>query len=68
MSNFMPSETKRFLPRGPPWITKPLKTLLNKKNKLLKNYKKHGYKEEDNIRLEAFRIECQKAVEMAKLS
>ena len=25
MSNFFPSETKRFVPRDPPWITRPLK-------------------------------------------
>ena len=48
MSNFIPSETKRFVPSDPPWITNPLKTLLNKKNRLFKNYKKHGYKEEVN--------------------
>ena len=31
MSNFIPNETKRFVPRDPPWITKLLKTMLNKK-------------------------------------
>ena len=67
MSNFIPNETKRFVPRDPPWITKPLKTLLNRKNRLFKNDKKHRYKE-DKVRLVAFRIECQKAVEAAKLS
>ena len=49
-------------------ITKHLKTLLNKKNRLHKNYKRHGYKADDKVRLDAFRIECQQAVEMAKLS
>ena len=52
----------------PPWITKPLKTMLNRKNRLFKNYKRHRYKEEDKARLEVCRIECQKAVETAKLS
>ena len=28
MSNFIRNETKRIVPRDPPWITKPLKTLL----------------------------------------
>ena len=60
MSNFIPNEIKRFVPRDPPWINKPLKTLINKKNRLFKNYKKHGYKEEDIVRLDAFRIECKK--------
>ena len=30
MSNFIPNETKRFVPCDPPWITKSLKTMLNK--------------------------------------
>ena len=67
MTNLIPNETKKFLPCGPPWITKPLKTMLNRKTRLFKNYKKHRYKEEDKVRLEVFRIECQKAVESAKL-
>ena len=68
MSNFIPNETKRFVPRDPPWITKPLKTMLNRKNRLLNNYKKHGYKTEDKIRLEALRIECKQTVETSRLS
>ena len=68
MSNCIPNETKRFIPRDPPWITKSLKTMLNRKNRLFKNYKKHRYKEEDKVRLESFRIECHKAVETAKSS
>ena len=68
MSNFIPNETKRFIPRNPPWINKPLKTMLNRKNRLFNNYKRHGYNAQDKIRLDAFRIECQQAVETAKLS
>ena len=68
MSNYIPNETKIFVPRDPPWITKPLKTLLNRKNRLFKNYKKPRYKNEDKVRLDAFRIECQSAVEAAKSS
>ena len=68
MSNLIPNEIKKFVPRDPPWITKSLKTMLIRKNRLFKNYKKHRYKEEDKVRLEVFRIECQKAVELAKLS
>ena len=47
MSNFVPNETKRFVPRDPPWINKPLKSMLNRKNRLYKRYKRHGYREED---------------------
>ena len=68
MSTFIPNEIKGFVPRDPPWMTKSLKTMLNRKNMLFKNYKKHRYKEEDKVRLEVFRIECQKAVETAELS
>ena len=68
MSNFIPNETKWFVSRDPPWITKLLKTLLNRKNRLFKSYKKHGYKIEDKDRLDAFRKECQQAVETAKLT
>ena len=31
MSNFIPNEIKRFVPRDPPWVTKALKTMLNRK-------------------------------------
>ena len=40
MSNFIPNEIKRFVPRDPPWITKALKTMLNRRNRLLTNYNK----------------------------
>ena len=62
MSNFIPNDIKRMIPREPPWFTKPLKTMLKTKNRLYDNYKKHGYKEEDKLRLEDFRKECQVAV------
>ena len=39
----------------------------NRKNTLFNNYKRHGYKDEDEVRLDAFRIECQQAVETAKI-
>ena len=68
MLNFIPNEIKLNSPCDPPWITKHLNTLLRKKNRLYKNYKRHGYKADDKIRLDAFRIECQQAVEMTKLS
>ena len=68
MSNFIPNDTKRIVPRDPPWITKPIKTLLNKKNRLFKNYKKHGYRIEDKDRLDTFRLECQQAVGTAKMT
>ena len=68
MSNFIPNETKIIIPRDPPLITKPLKTLLNRKNRRFKNYKIHEYKAEDIARVDGFHIECQKAVETDKSS
>ena len=68
MSNLIPSEVKRIVPRDPPWITNPLKTVLNRKNRLFKNYKRHGYKLEDKVRLDNFRNERQEAVKTAKLT
>ena len=65
---YQPTETKRFVPRDPPWITKPITTLLNRKNRLYKNYKKHGYKIEDKDRLDTFRSECHQLIEAAKLN
>ena len=44
-----------------------MKTILNRKNRL-SNYKIHGYKDEDKVKVDAFRIECQQAVETEKLS
>ena len=66
MSTFVPNETKRIIPRDPPWISKSLKTLLKKKNRLFSAYKKHGYRFEDKERLDDFRAECKEAIESAK--
>ena len=46
--------------------TKALKTMLDKKYRFFKSYKRRGYKIEDKT--DAFRIECQQAVESAKLA
>ena len=66
MANFVPHETRNIIPRDSPWITRQLKTMLNRKNRLYKNFKRHGYKEDDRLRLDVFRAECQIAVETAK--
>ena len=68
MSNFIPSDVKKITPRDSPWINKSLKSLLRKKNKIYHNYKKHGYREEDKVKLEAIRTECHESIEAAKLS
>ena len=68
LTNFFPSEAKRFVPRNPPWITRSLKNMLNRKNRLYKNYKKHRYKDDDEVKLDIFRYECHQSVEDAKSS
>ena len=68
MSNFIPHDTKKFIPRDSPWINKTLKSLLRKKDKIYRNYKKHGYKEEDKNRLDAIRTECNDAIVEGKLA
>ena len=42
--------------------------MLNRKNRFFKNYKRHGFKLEDEVRLDNFRKKCQEAVENAKLT
>ena len=51
-----------FHPPPEAFSKEALKTLLKKKNRLYYNYKRHGYKDEDKLRLEAFRTECKEAV------
>ena len=66
LSNFVPHDIKKIVPRDPRWITKTLKTKLKQKNRLYKNYKKHGYREEDKLRLDKFREECKLDIHVAK--
>ena len=42
--------------------------MLKKKDKHYRNYKKHGYREEDKVTLEALRNECKVSIEAAKKS
>ena len=42
--------------------------MLNRNNRFFKNYKIHGYKLEDKVKLDNFRKEWQEAVENAKLT
>ena len=40
---------------------------MKKKDRLYRNYKRHGFRSEDKIRLDDLRKECQDAIESAKL-
>ena len=66
MTNFIPNEIKTINPREPPWLNKPLKSMLKKQNRLYQNFKKHGYKNDDRLRLDIFSEECKTAVAKAK--
>ena len=58
----------RITPRDPPWINCHLKTMLNRKNRFFKNFKRNGYQAADKIRLGNFRQDYQDAVEQAKFN
>ena len=58
MSNFIPNKMIKINPKDPPWINKNLKTMLNRQQRLYRNYKRHGFKPEDKIRVDSFREEC----------
>ena len=66
MSNFVPNEVKRVIPRDPPWINKELKAKLNHKNRFYKKYAKGGYKDDDKEQLENLRMDCKTSIDMAK--
>ena len=68
MSNYIPNEIIKIRPRDPPWITPTLKTLLNRQNRLYKNFKRHGFKPVDKIRVDNFNVECMNAIREAKES
>ena len=61
MSNFIPNEIKKIVPRDPPWTDRNLKSMLKKKDKHYRNYKRHGYREENKATLEALRTECKES-------
>ena len=66
MSNFIPSKVIKVNPRDPPWIDGDLKRMLNRQQRLYQNYKRHGFKSEDKVRVDRFRDECNIAVQNAK--
>ena len=66
MSNFIPNKTIKVIPREPPWIDKALKNMLNRQQRLYRNYKKHGFKPDDKSRVDVFRSECNMAIKKAK--
>ena len=66
MSNFIPNKTTKVEPSDPPWISKTIKSMLNKQHRIIKNYKRHGYSDVDKMRLDTFREERDKTIEKTK--
>ena len=46
-SNFVPNKIVKINPRDPPWISGELKRMLNRQQRLFRNFKRHGCKPED---------------------
>ena len=63
MSNFIPNKLVRITLSDPPWITKPIKTMLCKQNR---QYQRHGFRLEDKASVDAFRQDFERAVLSAK--
>ena len=66
MGNFIPNKVIKIIPRDPPWIDNHLKTMLKQQQRLYRNYKRHGFKVEDKVRVDKFRDECNLAIQNAK--
>ena len=66
MSNFIPNKIIKVRPRDPPWIDLNLKRMVRRQQRLYKNFKRHGCKPEDKVRVDAFRDECKLAIQAAK--
>ena len=60
MLNFVPNNIIKVVPGDSPWITRSLKNMLNKQNRLFKD------KNSDKNRVDNFRKECEMAINKSK--
>ena len=60
MLNFVPNNIIKGVPGDSPWITRSLKNMLNKQNRLFKD------KNSDKNRVDNFRKECEMAINKSK--
>ena len=58
MSNFIPNNFIKILPKEPPWITTDIKRLIKKQNRFYKKFKRNGCKPDDKVIVDNFRNEC----------
>ena len=66
MSNFVPNYKVNVNPNAPKWITRDIKNLMRRQNKLYKKYKRNGFIPDDKVRVDTFRNECFLAINKSK--
>ena len=62
MSTFIPNRITKIVPIDPPWITGETQRMIKRQHRLYSNFKRHGYRTEDKLRVDAFREECNRVV------
>ena len=66
ISNFVPTEIKKFSPNDPPWFTCEVRRVLKKQNSLYKKYKKNGFQENEKVAIDNHRALCADTILKAK--
>ena len=66
LSNYIPNKVVKIDPKDPPWITHDLKKMIKRQQRMYKNFKRHGYRDEDRARVQIFRDECNLCIQTAK--
>ena len=66
MSNFVPNTHVTCKPNTPKWITRDIKNLMRRQNKLYKKYKRNGFNVDDKEKVDKFRDECFLAINKSK--
>ena len=66
MGNFIPSKMKTFRPSEPPWFNNDIRHSLKKHNKIYRNYKINGFKEQDKANMENSKKDISDKIQGAK--
>ena len=66
MSTFIPNRMTKIVPRDTPSITGELKRMIKRQHRLYSNFKRHGYRTEDKLKVVVFREECNRVFLAAK--
>ena len=64
MSNFVPNKITSFKPSEPEWISRKIKNMLRKQNRMYKKNKNNGFR--DKATLDICRKECDEEIEKSK--